>query len=133
MTTSLIVLRTSVLIMFLLSLVTGFYVLHVNRLAADAAAQSAAVAAAQAATAAGWDCGLVVPAEAHQAAAIASAEQIQHLAVQPISVELHADACNLLTTVTTAPLSIRANALATTAVACRSTSNMATLNVPASC
>ena len=64
MVSSLVVLRTSVLLMLLLATITGLYVRHVTRLSADAAAQSAASAAASAATAAGWQCQTTPPAEA---------------------------------------------------------------------
>ena len=88
MTSSLVVLRTSVLLMLLLATITGLYVRHVTRLSADAAAQSAASAAAQAATAAGWQCQTTPPPEAVTAAARAAWGQIDHLAVQPVAVEV---------------------------------------------
>ena len=125
MTSSLVVLRTSVLLMFMLAVVTGLYVRHVTRLSADAAAQSAAVAAAQAATDAGWQCQPAPPSEAVAAAARAALSQIQHLAVQPVAVEVRADACNLIASVTAAPLSARVSALHTTATACRSATSAA--------
>ena len=133
MASSLVVLRTSVLIMFLLILVTGLYVRHVTRLATSAAAQSAATAAAQAAIAAGWDCEGQVPSEAQAAAAAATLAQTQHLAVQPKAVALYTDACNLIAAVTAAPLNTRVAALQASAVACRSAGKSATLNIPRSC
>lgn len=133
MISSLVLLRTSVLLMLLLALITGLYVRHVTRLSADAAAQSAASAAAQAATAAGWQCQPTPPSEAVTAAARAALSQVDHLAVQPISVEVRADACNLITAVTAAPLDTRVSALHTTATACRSATTAATLSVPGSC
>lgn len=133
MTSSLVVLRTSVLLMLLLATITGLYVRHVTRLSADAAAQSAASAAAQAATAARWQCQPTPPPEAVTAAARAALGQMDHLAVQPVSVELFADACNLITAVTAAPLDTRVSSLHTTATACRSTVRAAVLSVPGSC
>ncbi|MDE0117750.1 MAG: hypothetical protein OXT07_14190 [bacterium] len=133
MASSLVVLRNSVLLMLLLALVTGLYVRHVTRLSADAAAQSAATAAAQAAVAAGWQCRPPVPPEALTAAARASLGQIGHLAVQPVAVEVFADACNLIASVTAAPLGTRVSALHTTATACRSATQAAALKVPGSC
>ncbi|WP_420620137.1 hypothetical protein [Candidatus Poriferisocius sp.] len=133
MTTSLVVLRTSVLLMFLLIAITGLYVHHVTRLSADAAAQSGAAAAAQAAVAAGWQCQPTPPAEALTAAAQATLSHMNHLAVQPVAVEVFADACNLFTSVTAAPLGSRVSALHITAIACRSATQAATLKVPGSC
>ena len=133
MATSLVVLRNAVLLMFLLALVTGFYVRHVTRLSADAAAQSAVSAAAQAATAVGWPCGPTPPPEAGTAAARATVGQIGHLAVQPVAVELRADACNFIAAVTAAPLNARWSGLNTTAVACRSANQSSVLDVPGSC
>ena len=133
MISSLVVLRTSVLLMLLLALVTGLYVRHVTRLAADAAAQSAATAAAQAATAVGWQCLATPPAEAVAAAAKAALGQVNHLAVQPVSVDVFADDCNLITAITASPLDIRVSALHTTATACRSATRAAALSVPGSC
>ena len=132
MATSLVVLRSAVLLMFLLAVVTGLYVRHVTRLSTDAAAQSAAVAAAQAATEVGWQCE-APPSEALTAAARAALGQVQHLAVQPVAVEVRADACNLIASVTAAPLATRVSALHTTAVACRSATSAAALSVPGSC
>ena len=133
MTSSLVVLRTAVLLMLLLALVTGLYVRHVTRLSADAAAQSAATAAAQVASAVGWQCLPAPPSEAVTAAARAALSQINHLAVQPVAVEVFSDACNLIASVTAAPLDTRVSALHTTAVACRSAASGATLSVPGSC
>ena len=133
MVSSLVVLRTAVLLMFLLAVVTGLYVRHVTRLSADAAAQSAVSAAAQAAVAAGWQCQSAPPSEAVAAAARAALSQIQHLAVQPVAVEVRADACNLIASVTAAPLNARVSALLTTATACRSATSAAALRVPGSC
>ncbi|MCY3910919.1 MAG: hypothetical protein OXF99_05350 [bacterium] len=133
MASSLVVLRTSVLLMLLLILITGLYVRHVTRLSADAAAQAAATAAAQAAVAAGWQCQPTPPPEAVSAAAQATTGQIDHLAVQPVAVEVLADACNLIARITTAPLDARVSALHSTATACRSATQAATLSVPGSC
>ena len=133
MVSALVVLRTAVLLMFLLAVITGLYVRHVTRLSADAAAQSAATAAAQAAVAAGWQCQPAPPPEAVSAAAQATLGQIEHLAVQPVAVEVIADACNLIATVTAAPLDARVSALQTTAAACRSAAQAAALSVPGSC
>ena len=133
MISSLVVLRTSVLLMFLLALITGLYVRHVTRLSADAAAQSAATAAAYAAADAGWQCQTTPPPEATTAAAQAALGKIDHLAVQPVAVEVFADACNLIAAVTAAPLDSRVSALHTTATACRSATRAVTLNVPGSC
>ena len=133
MSSSLVVLRTSVLLMLLLTLITGLYVRHVTRLSADAAAQSAATAAAQAAVAAGWQCQPTLPSAAVTAAAQAATGQINHLAVQPVAVAVLADACNLITAITVAPLDMRMSALQTTATACRSATRTATLSVPGSC
>ncbi len=133
MSASLVVVRTCVLIMFLLILLSSFYVLHVSRLATDAAAQSAADAAVQAATAAGWDCEAQVPQQAQKAAAHALLSQIEHLAVQPVGLTVYADACNLTASVTTTPLNIRLGTLAVTAAACRSVARTVTLNVPGPC
>lgn len=133
MASSLVVLRSAVLLMFMLAVVTGLYVRHVTRLSVDAAAQSAAVAAAQAATDVGWQCQSTPPSEAESAAARAALGQIQHLAVQPVAVEVRADACNLIASVTAAPLATRVSALHTTATACRSATSAAALSVPGSC
>ncbi len=133
MISSLVVLRNSVLLMFLLAVITGLYVRHVTRLSTDAAAQSAATAAAQAAAAAGWQCQPTPPPEALTAAAQATLGQIKHLAVQPVAMEVRADACNLITAVTAAPLNTRVSALHTTAIACRSATRAAALAVPGSC
>ena len=133
MTTSLVVLRTSVLLMFMLITITGLYVRHVTRLSADAAAQSGAAAAAQAAVAAGWQCQSTPPPEALTAAAQATLSQMGHLAVQPVAVEVLADACNLFVSVTAAPLDSRVAALHTTATACRSATRAAAIKVPGSC
>ena len=133
MVSSLVVLRTSVLLMLLLALITGLYVRHVTRLSADAAAQSAASAAAQAAADAGWQCQPTPPPEALTAAAQATLGQIDHLAVQPVAVEVFADACNLIAAVTAAPLDSRVSALHTTATACRSATQAVTLKVPGLC
>ncbi|MYH96282.1 MAG: hypothetical protein F4129_07215 [Acidimicrobiia bacterium] len=133
MTSPLVVLRTSVLLMLLLATFTGLYVRHVTRLSADAAAQTAAGAAAQAATAAGWQCQTAPPPESVIAAARAAWSQIDHLAVQPVAVEVSADACNLITTVTAAPLDSRVSSLNTTAAACRAAVRTAVLSVPGSC
>ncbi|MCQ3809024.1 MAG: hypothetical protein KTV68_00560 [Acidimicrobiia bacterium] len=133
MTSSIVVLRTAVLLMLLLALITGLYVRHVTRLSVDAAAQSAAAAAAHAANAVGWQCQPTPPSEALTAAARAVLGQVHHLAVQPVAVEVRADACNLIAAVTAAPLSTRVSALHTTAVACRSASRAAALSVPGSC
>lgn len=133
MTSSLVVLRTSVLLMLLLAAITGLYVRHVARLSADAAAQTAASAAAQAAMAAGWQCQPTPPPEAVAAAARAAWGQLDHLAVQPVSVEVFADACNLFAAVTAAPLDTRVSSLHTTATACHSAIRAAVLSVPGSC
>ena len=133
MTSSLVVLRTSVLLMLLLVAFTGLYVRHVTRLSADAAAQSAASAASLAATAAGWQCQTTPPAEAVTAAARAAWGHVDHLAVQPVAVEVFADGCNLIAAVTAAPLDTRVSSLHTTATACRSATQAATLSVPGSC
>ncbi|WP_419851069.1 hypothetical protein [Candidatus Poriferisocius sp.] len=133
MTSSLVVMRTSVLLMLLLATITGLYVSHITRLSADAAAQSAASAAAQAATAAGWQCQATPPPEAFTAATRAAWSQVNHLAVQPVAVEVFADACNLIAAVTAAPLDTRVSSLHTTATACRSAVRAATLSVPGSC
>ena len=133
MTSSLVVLRNSILLMFLLALITGFYVRHVTRLSADAAAQSAVTAAVQAATAVGWSCEPTPPPEAVTAAARATVGQIGHLGLQPVAVELRADACNLIAAVTAAPLNARWSGLNTTAVACRSATQSSVLDVPGSC
>lgn len=133
MASSLVVLRTSVLLVLLLATITGLYVRHVTRLSADAAAQSAAGAAAQAASAAGWQCQPTPPPEAVTAAARAAWSQMSHLAVLPVSVEVLADACNLIATVTAAPLDTRVSSLHTTAAACRSAVRTAALSVPGSC
>ena len=133
MVSALVVLRNAVLLMFMLAAITGFYVRHVTRIAADAAAQSAASAAAQAATAAGWQCQLAPPSEAEMAASRAALTHIQHLAVQPVAVEVRADACNLIASVTAAPLDAQVSALHTTAVACRSAVRGVVLSVPGSC
>lgn len=133
MVSSLVVLRTAVLLMFLLATITGLYVRHVTRLSADAAAQSAAGAAVQAATAAGWQCQATPPPEAVTAAARAALGQVAHLAVQPVSIEVYADACNLVAAVTAAPLNTRVSSLHTTATACRSAIRAAVLSVPGSC
>ena len=133
MTSSLVVLRTSVLLMLLLATITGLYVRQVTRLAADAAAQSAASAAAQAATAAGWQCQTTPPPEATTAAAQAAWSQLDHLSVQPVSVEVSAEACNLIAAVTTAPLDARVSSLHTTATACHAAVRAAVLSVPGSC
>ncbi len=132
MASSLVVLRSAVLLMFLLAVVTGLYVSHVTRLSADAAAQSAAIAAAQAATEVGWQCD-VPPPEALTAAARAALGKIEHLAVQPVAVDVYADACNLIAAVTAAPLDTRVSALHTTATGCRSATSAAALSVPGSC
>lgn len=133
MASSLVVLRSAVLLMFLLAVVTGLYVRHVTRLSTDAAAQTAAVAAAQTATEVGWQCRSAPPPEVEAAAARAALGQIQHLAVQPVAVEVRADACNLIASVTAAPLATRVSALHTTAIACRSAASAAVLSVPGSC
>lgn len=133
MASSLVALRTAVLLMLLLMLITGLYVRHVTRLSADAAAQSAADAAAQAATAVGWQCLPTPPPEAVTAATHAALGQVDHLAVQPVAVEVFADSCNLLAAVTAAPLSTRVSSLHATATACRSAVQAATLSVPGSC
>ncbi len=133
MTSSLVVLRTSVLLILLLATITGLYVRHVTRLSADAAAQSAVSAAAQAAAAAGWQCQTTPPPEAVTAAARAAWGQIDHLAVQPVAVEVLADGCNLFATVTAAPLDTRVSSLHTTATACRAAVRAAVLSVPGSC
>lgn len=133
MTSSLVVMRTSVLLMLLLVLITGLYVRHVTRLSVDAAAQSAATAAAQAATAVKWQCQSSPPIEAVNAAARAALGQVDHLAVQPVAVEVFAEACNLITAVTAAPLNTRVSSLHTTAIACRSAARAATLSIPGSC
>ena len=133
MTSSLVVLRSSVLLMFLLALVTGLYVLHVTRLSTDAAAQSAASAAVQAAAEVGWQCQSAPPPEAETAAVRAALSQIQHLAVQPVAVDVYADACNLIAAVTAVPLDSRVSALHTTATACRSAVSGVVLSVPGSC
>lgn len=133
MSTSLVVLRNAVLLMLLLVLITGLYVRHVTRLSADAAAQSAAAAAAQAAAAVGWQCLPAPPPEAAAAATHAALGQVEHLAVQPVAVEVFADSCNLLAVVTAAPLNTRVSSLHTTAIACRSAALGATLSVPGSC
>lgn len=133
MISSLVVLRTSVLLMLLLATIAGLYVRHVTRLSADAAAQSAASAAAQAAIAAGWQCQPTPPPEAVTAAARAAWGQMGHLAVQPVAVEVFADACNLIAAVTAAPLDARGSSLHTTATACRSAVRTAVLSVPGSC
>ena len=133
MASSLVVLRSSVLLMLLLVTITGLYVRHVTRLSADAAAQSAASAAVLAATDAGWQCQTTPPAEAVTAAARAAWRHVDHLAVQPVAVEVFADGCNLVATVTAAPLDARVSALHTTAAACRSGIQAATLSVPGSC
>ncbi|WP_419919399.1 hypothetical protein [Candidatus Poriferisocius sp.] len=133
MASSLVVLRTAVLLMLLLALITGLYVSHVTRLSTAAAAQSAAAAAVEAATAAGWQCRSAPPAEAVVAASRAALGQIEHLAVQPVAVEVDADACNLIVTVTTAPLDARVSALKTTATACHSVTAPVALSVPGSC
>ncbi len=133
MVSSLVVLRTSVLVMFLLAIVTGLYVRHVTRLSATAAAQSAAAAAAQAATDASWQCQAAPPPEAVTAAAHAALGHIDHLAVQPLAVEVFADACNLYAAVTAAPLNTRVSSLHTTATACRAATRAATLSVPGPC
>lgn len=133
MVSSLVVLRTSVLLMLLLVAITGLYVRHVTRLSADAAAQSAVSAAAQAATAAGWQCQATPPPESVTAAARAAWGQMDHLAVQPVSVEVMTDACNLIATVTAAPLGTRVSSLHTTAAACRSPVGTVVLSVPGSC
>ncbi len=132
MASSLVVLRTSVLLMFLLLTITGLYVRHITRLSAEAAAQSAASAAAQAATEAEWQCGSSPPPEAVSAAARAALNQVDHLAVQPVSVGLFTDTCNLFAAVTAAPLGTRTSSLHTTATACRSVASAA-LPVPGSC
>lgn len=119
--------------MLLLALVTGLYVRHVTRLSADAAAQSAATAAVQAATAVGWQCLPTPPDEAVAAAARAALGHFNHLAVQPVAVDVFADDCNLITTVTAAPLDVRVSALHATATACVSATRAATLSVPGSC
>lgn len=133
MTSALVVLRTSVLLMLLLALFTGLFARHITRLSVDAAAQSAAAAAAQAAAASGWQCLPAPPPESRTAAAWAALGQVQHLAVQPIAVDVRADACNLIATVTAAPLDTRIAALQSTAVACRSAIGAAALSVPGSC
>ena len=133
MTSSLVVLRTSVLVMFMLALITGFYVRHVTRLSADAGAQAAATAAAQAAAGVGWQCETDLPAQAEVAAARAAWGQMGHLAVQPVAVEVRADACNLIVAVTAAPFDARVSALSTTAVACRSVGTAVVLSVPGAC
>ena len=133
MVSSLVVLRNAVLLMFLLATITGMYVRHVTRLSADAAAQSAASAASQAATDAGWQCQAAPPPEAVTAAAQAAWGQVAHLAVQPVSVEVYADACNLFAAVTAAPLNTRVSSLHTTATACRSVGRATVLSVPGSC
>ncbi len=133
MTDSLVVLRTSALVMLLLVLITGLYARHVARISADAAAQSAVGAAAREAIAAGWQCLPDPPPAAVAAATRAAWGQIRHLAVQPIAVELDADACNLIAAVTAAPLDVRVSALQATAVACQSAADSATVSVPGSC
>ena len=133
MASSIVVLRSAVLLMFLLAVVTGLYVRHVTRLSADAAAQSAAVAAVQAATEVGWQCEASPPPEAMTAAARAALGKIEHIAVQPVAVDVYADACNLIAAVTAAPLDTRVSALHTTAIACRSATSAAALRVPGSC
>jgi len=133
MASSLVVLRTSVLLMLLLATITGLYVRHVTRLSADAAAQSAAGAAVQAATTAGWQCQTTPPPEAVTAAARAAWGQMYHLSVQPVAVKVLADACNLIATVTVAPLDTRVSSLHTTATACRAAVRTAVLSVPGSC
>ncbi len=133
MADSLVVLRTSVLLMLLLALITGLYVSHVTKLSTGAAAQSAAAAAAQAASAAGWQCRSDPPPEAVAAASQAALSRIEHLAVQPVAVEVHADACNLIVAVTTAPLDTRGSVLNTTATACHSVAGTVALSVPGSC
>lgn len=133
MASSLLVLRTSVLLMLLLVLITGLYARHVTRLSADAAAQSAATAAAQAATAVGWQCLPTPPPEAVKAATAAALGQVDHLAVQPVAVEVFADSCNLFAAVTALPLGTRVSSLRTTATACSSAVRAATLGVPGSC
>ena len=117
----------------MLTVITSLYVRHVTRLSADAAAQSAATAAAQAAVASGWQCYSTPPPEAVGAAAQATLGQIEHLAVQPVAVEVRADACNLIAAVTAAPLNARVSALHTTATACRSAAQAAPLKVPGLC
>lgn len=133
MTSSLVVLRTSVLVMFLLTLITGFYVRQVTRLSVDAGAQAAGGAAAQVANSVGWQCGGDPPEEAVVAAAQATWGQMGHLGVQPISVEVYGEACNLIVAVTAAPLDGRVSGLQTTAVACRSVGAGVVLSVPGAC
>ena len=133
MVSSLVVLRTSALVMLLLATVTGLYARHVTRLSADAAAQSGAAAAAQAAMDADWQCQTAPPPEAVSAAARMALAHFDHLAVQPLAVEVYADACNLITAVTAAPLNTRVSSLHTTATACRSAASAATLSIPGSC
>ena len=133
MISSLVVLRNAVLLMLLLTVITGLYARHVTRLSVDAAAQSAATAAVQAATAEGWSCLPTPPPEAVTAAARAAVGQIGHLAVQPVAMDVYADACNLIAAVTAAPLNARWSGLNTTAVACRSTNQTSVLDVPGSC
>ena len=133
MASSLVALRTAVVLMLLLTLITGLYVRHVTRLSADAAAQSAAAAAAETAAAVGWQCLPAPPPEAVAAATHAALGQVDHLAVQPVAVEVFADSCNLLAAVTVAPLSTRVSSLHTTATACRSAARAAVLSVPGSC
>ena len=133
MASSLIVLRTSALLLLLLAVITGLYVGHVTRMAADGAAQAAATAAAHVAVAEGWPCGPNPPGAAVTAAVQASLEQMEHLAVQPVAVDVAAEGCNLVATVTAVPLDARVSALQTTAVACRAATGQAPLSVPGSC
>ena len=133
MATSLVVLRTAMLLMLLLALITGLYVRHITRLSADAAAQSAAAAAAQAAAAVGWPCQSPPPSEAERAAARAALSQFQHLAVQPVAVEVRADACNVIVSVTAALSDTRVSALHATSIACRYAASAAALSIPNSC
>ena len=133
MASSLVVLRNAALLMLLLATVAGLYARNVTRLSTDASAQSAATAAAQTAVELGWNCQPTPPPEAATAAARAAWNQTGHLAVQPLAIEVLADACNLIASVTAAPLDARLSALQTTATACRSAASGAVLGVPGSC
>ncbi|WP_419925624.1 hypothetical protein [Candidatus Poriferisocius sp.] len=133
MASSLVVLRTSVLLMFLLAVVTGLYASHVTRLSADAASQAAAAAAARAAAEVGWQCQAPLRSEVKTAATRAALSQIEHLAVQPVAIEVSADACNLIVAVSAAPLDTRLGALTATATACRSVGRSAALSITGSC
>ncbi len=122
-----------VLLMLLMATLAGLYARYVARLSANDVAQAAASAAAHAAETDGWQCEDSPPERSATVAARVAASQVEDLAVQPVAVELHAEACNLIAEVTVAPLGTRISGLTATAIACRSVDRAVGLSVPGSC